>query len=252
MHTPYPPPLISGTRVFCTESLPIAAMSASFHSYTHFSSGLLSARPSGNHSPISRLALSTASDPWMTLRPTSMQKSPRMLPGSAEQDIACDACLPGGYDLERQDALHAWYQAQLPWHPAVIHLPTVQCWWKWGLMGESKGCICKGAPDARGLVAPTSFLPVATTPLPSHTVATTGPLHTAHKHSFQAPLLYHPVCSPGVRLLHAALPEWKAVSAVLHTGALCFNTACCLLSSIPSRFDMRSKAHLAIYFTRLW
>lgn len=32
-------------------------------------------------------------------------------------------------------------------------------------------------PEARGLVAPTSFLPVATTPLPSQTVATTGPLH---------------------------------------------------------------------------
>lgn len=35
----------------------------------------------------------------------------------------------------------------------------------------------EGPPDARGLVAPTSFLPVTTTPLPSHTVATTGPLH---------------------------------------------------------------------------
>ena len=58
-----------------------------YDSYTHFSMGLLSARPSGNQSPISRLALSTASDPWMTLRPTSMQKSPRMLPGSAQPYI---------------------------------------------------------------------------------------------------------------------------------------------------------------------
>ena len=32
--------------------------------------GELSDRPSGNHSAISRWADSTASEPWMTLRPT--------------------------------------------------------------------------------------------------------------------------------------------------------------------------------------
>lgn len=46
-------------------------------SFTWLSStGVLSTRPSGNHRPSSRSALSTLSDPWMTFRPTSMQKSP--------------------------------------------------------------------------------------------------------------------------------------------------------------------------------
>ena len=38
--------------------------------------------PSGNQRPISCCADSTASEPWITLRPSSMQKSPRMVPGS--------------------------------------------------------------------------------------------------------------------------------------------------------------------------
>lgn len=55
--------------------------------------------------------------PWIRLRPTSMQKSPRTVPGS----------------------------------------------------------------DCSGLVAPTILRPVTTDCLPSHTIATTGPLHTRTK-----------------------------------------------------------------------
>ncbi len=55
----------------------------SVHSYTQplTVKGLV-ANPSGNHRANSRLADSTESEPWIILRPTSMQKSPRMVPGA--------------------------------------------------------------------------------------------------------------------------------------------------------------------------
>ncbi len=88
------------------------------------------------------------------------------------------------------------------------------------------------APDARGLVAPTSFLPVTTTPLPSHTVATTGPLHNGHQS----------VCPDSARL---CLDIGSAEGALVEVDSTIIQQAHSLLEKLLGEWLLDRKAGAA-------
>mmetsp|Transcript_17278 Transcript_17278/g.53701 ORF Transcript_17278/g.53701 Transcript_17278/m.53701 type:complete len:243 (-) Transcript_17278:199-927(-) len=94
---PAPPPFLSSLPPPLPLAPPAGAAAATTGGFSYTCaaewSAQLTSSSGENHSAISPLAASTPSEPWQRLRPTSRQKSPRIVPGSDSAGLVAPSIL---------------------------------------------------------------------------------------------------------------------------------------------------------------